>query len=143
MQQKYYTNQLASNYINIYDYGDIAAVKLSFDSATVWSISPPDKERMIEEVRSAPDFKFQIQCQFSHITHTKEDPGTARVESEKIIYNKPNSTNIIRENLLDMLTQPSSNKSITLAYMFPKFVKVTNRGTADILSEFMDKYPGI
>ncbi|XP_065164464.1 piezo-type mechanosensitive ion channel component isoform X3 [Atheta coriaria] len=143
MQQKYYTNQLASNYINIYDYGDIAAVKLSFDSATVWSISPPDKERMIEEVRSAPDFKFQIQCQFSHITHTKEDPGTARVESEKIIYNKPNSTNIIRENLLDMLTQPSSNKSITLAYMFPKFVKVTNRGTADILSEFMDKYPEI
>lgn len=38
-----------SNYLN----SDITAITFSTDSATTWSISPPDRQRMIEEVNSS------------------------------------------------------------------------------------------
>lgn len=38
---------------NNYDPGDIAAATFSQDSAKVWSISPPDRQKMIEEVNSS------------------------------------------------------------------------------------------
>lgn len=38
---------------NNYDPGDIAAAKFSWDSAKIWSISPPDRNKMIEEVNSS------------------------------------------------------------------------------------------
>lgn len=39
----------------IYNYlpEDIAAIKMNTDSANIWSISPPDKKRMLEEVNSS------------------------------------------------------------------------------------------
>lgn len=43
---------MASTFLSNYEGGDIASVKLSSDSASIWSISPPDKERMIMEIMS-------------------------------------------------------------------------------------------
>lgn len=52
----YNKNKVAATFISNYEAPDIAAVKLSKDSANVWSISPPDRERMIEEVNSSKHF---------------------------------------------------------------------------------------
>lgn len=49
----YDKNKVAISFISNYEPADIAAVKLSTDSANIWSISPPDKRRMLEEVNSS------------------------------------------------------------------------------------------
>lgn len=49
----YDDNKAALTFINNYEAADIAAVKFSNDSATVWTISPPDRQRMIEEINSS------------------------------------------------------------------------------------------
>lgn len=43
----------SETFIYNYEPGDIAAVKLSTDSGSIWSISPPDRKRMLEEINSS------------------------------------------------------------------------------------------
>lgn len=52
----YDKNKFAISFISNYEPADIAAVKLNTDSANIWSISPPDKKRMLEEVNSSNSF---------------------------------------------------------------------------------------
>lgn len=43
----------SETFIYSYEAPDIAAVKLSTDSANIWSISPPDRKRMEQEINSS------------------------------------------------------------------------------------------
>lgn len=59
----YEENKKAVTFLSNYEAMDIVAIKLSADSANIWSISPPDEKRMIEEVNSSNNL----------ICKTKED----------------------------------------------------------------------
>lgn len=61
----YLKDKTATTFISNYEAADIAAVRLSVDSSRVWGISPPDRERMIQEVNSS---KFVL----LHMTTIKE-----------------------------------------------------------------------
>ncbi|XP_025831153.1 piezo-type mechanosensitive ion channel component [Agrilus planipennis] len=130
----YARNKGASNFISNYEAADIAAIQLNPNSATVWGISPPDKEQMLEEVKSELPINIQFEYQISHKTTTKEDSGVIR---ENIIISlEPNTTS--RSNLLEMLEGSHSASPVLLKYIMPKFLKVTNRGTSKVLNLFME-----
>lgn len=50
---RYNGYKVAETFLSNYEAADIAAVKLSVDSANIWSISPPDRKRMVAEINSS------------------------------------------------------------------------------------------
>lgn len=53
LQTVYNGHKVSEKFLYAYEETDIAAVKLSTDSANIWSISPPDRRRMVAEVNSS------------------------------------------------------------------------------------------
>lgn len=54
----YEENKTALTFISNYEPADVAAIKFSIDSASVWSISPPDHKRMLDEIISSKCLHF-------------------------------------------------------------------------------------
>lgn len=52
--EKLYKNyKAAETFLSNYEAADVAMVRLSVDSANIWSISPPDRKRMVAEINSS------------------------------------------------------------------------------------------
>lgn len=85
---------------------------------------------------------MKLQYKVSHKTTNKEDPGVIPEEitvvMPAIIDEKPNPA---RKNLLDMLLGNPVDGPVQLKNIFPKFLKVTNRGTAKPLDSLMKPVP--
>lgn len=58
MLNAYSSNKAAISFISNYLPSDISAVRLNTDSANIWSISPPDRQRMVEEIKSCKYFSL-------------------------------------------------------------------------------------
>ncbi|XP_015835795.1 piezo-type mechanosensitive ion channel component isoform X15 [Tribolium castaneum] len=138
LQQAYIQQKTAATFISNYEGPDIAAVKLSLDSANIWSISPPDRERMVAEVSSNDSLKIRLEYKVSHKTSKPEDsgviPDNVEIQVPAAINGKPN---VMRQNLLQMLKGNKSASPMILEDILPKFLKVTNRGTAKSISQLM------
>lgn len=57
LKSLYNAYQVSENFMFNYEASDVTAIKLSTDSANIWSISPPDRNRMIEEIRDGMLYK--------------------------------------------------------------------------------------
>ncbi|XP_060518446.1 piezo-type mechanosensitive ion channel component [Cylas formicarius] len=121
------SEQIFSNY----DPGDIAAAKFSRDSAKIWSISPPDRDKMIQEVNSTKTIKVRLDYRVSHKTSSSTDSGiiSNNVEIE-LAPGTPTEPNPDRVNLLRMLRNAAA-EPISLERILPKFLKITNTGVAE------------
>lgn len=85
----------------------------------------------------------KLEYQVSHKSNNKEDSGVIREEVSIVLESEINGqANPDRENLLQMLNSNISNP-VTLKYILPKFLKVTNRGTAKPISVLMDSETGL
>lgn len=151
----------AETFIANYEAPDITAVVLSQHSANVWSISPPDRTRLIYELNSskiqtnplrisvlfclilANPITVRLEYQISHKSNTKEDPGVLRglveVTMEAFVKGQPNPE---RKKLYDMLLTSKGASPVSLPNLLPKFLKVTNRGTVSTISTLMSPDPG-
>ncbi|XP_030761127.1 piezo-type mechanosensitive ion channel component isoform X3 [Sitophilus oryzae] len=122
---------------NNYDPGDIVAAKFSWDSAKIWSISPPDRMKMIEEVNSTKTIKIRLDYKVSHKTSSSTDSGIISNNKEiQLPASTPNKTNLERDNLLKMLENKTS-EPILLQKILPKFLKITNTGVAEPYNEIL------
>ncbi|RZC37773.1 piezo-type mechanosensitive ion channel component 2 [Asbolus verrucosus] len=137
LQQLYAGEKNAATFISNYEALDIAAVKLSSDSANIWSISPPDRKRMVIEVNSTDPLSIRLEYKVSHKTSKPEDsgviPDNVEIQIPALINGKANP---MRQNLLKML-EGDTNQTMLLKDILPKFLKVTNRGTAKPVSQLM------
>ncbi|KAL1491500.1 hypothetical protein ABEB36_012089 [Hypothenemus hampei] len=111
---------------NNYDPGDIAAAKFSQYSAKIWSISPPDREKMIKEINSTAPIHVRLDYKVSHKTSSSKDSGI--LSNFVAITLAPGTTD--RENLLKMLNSTNADP-ILLQNILPKFLKVTNTGVVE------------
>lgn len=126
-KSSYKNYKSSQTFLSNYEADDIAAVKLSVDSANIWSISPPDRKRMVAEINSTNNkLKVRLEYKVSHRTSNPEDAGVIPDNVEIII--PPNSE--VRNNLLMMLEGQNVTSETLFKYILPKFLKVTNRGTA-------------
>lgn len=79
----------------------------------------------------------------AHQSNSKEDSGTIRDSQELVLPAKVgNETNPVRLRLYEMLSGNMTGESITLSYIIPKFLKITNRGTGKPITQLMVKYNG-
>lgn len=60
----YEKDKTALTFLSNYENVDVAAVKLGGNSSTAWSISPPDRERLLEDLSASKDFLNMIFFRF-------------------------------------------------------------------------------
>lgn len=132
MQQAYSHSKAASTFLSFYESKDIAAVKLSRESASIWGISPPDRKRMLAEINSTQPLTVRLDYKVSHKTSKPEDSGVIPDFIEVIL----EAENPERLKLRNML-ENEDMQPVLLEYILPKFLKITNRGTAKPIAQLM------
>lgn len=136
-KNQYSDDKSALNFLENYAPVDVAAIRLSGSSQKLWEISPPDREKLRDDLLSNETMQIHVYWAVSRKTDAKEmsDTTTQQRNIELLAYEN-GEFNPIRKTLADMLMHepdPSTlNSTITLPYAFPKFLKVTSRTTTPV-----------
>ncbi|XP_043794747.1 piezo-type mechanosensitive ion channel component isoform X2 [Apis laboriosa] len=140
----YAKDKAAITFLENYIHSDVAAVRLSGFSRKLWTISPPDLEILIEELRdNETTVIIHVEWTVSRKTDAKDSTGiTTTVRDIKLKPYENKEFNPVREtlaNILSNLTIPHTS-TIILPYAFPKFLKVTGRTTTIVPQLMMPKW---
>lgn len=114
----------AITFLSNYEKIDVAAVKLGSNSSTIWNISPPDKDRLLNDLKENKTLTSRFRYKVQRKTHSKENPGT--IETEHAFEFMGNDT--IGLQLIKMLENTSASYTVDMPRMMPKFLKVKNSG---------------
>ncbi|XP_025268649.1 piezo-type mechanosensitive ion channel component isoform X2 [Camponotus floridanus] len=128
------TDRSAITFFENYMYSDVAAVRFSTSSRKLWSISPPDKDRLKTELASNTTMVVvHVEWTVSRKTDAKDTTGiTTTVRDIKLPPLVNGEFNPVRQTLVDMLNEDSNTVNATIIFpsAFPKFLKVTARTTS-------------
>lgn len=124
-QRRYQKDKSAITFLSNYEPTDVAAVKLGSNSSTIWNISPPDKGRLLSDLKENKTMKSRFRYKVQRNSHSKENPGT--IEDEHSYEFMGNDT--IGLQLIRMLEDTDASYSVIMPYMMPKFLKVKNSGS--------------
>ncbi|XP_052564946.1 piezo-type mechanosensitive ion channel component isoform X6 [Culex pipiens pallens] len=130
----YSKSKTALTFLSNYESVDVAAVKLGANSTSIWNISPPDKERLLNDLNGTVTLTCRFRYTISRKSHSKENPGTVSEEKPYEL----RGDDPVRPALVQMLAT-DSNISVTLPYLMPKFLKVKNSGNVKPIHQLMDK----
>jgi piezo-type mechanosensitive ion channel component 1/2 len=124
-QKRYQKDKSAITFLSNYEPADVAAVKLGSNSSTIWNISPPDKERLLKDLKENKTLTSRFRYKVQRKSHSKENPGT--IEDEHSYEFMGNDS--IGLTLIKMLEDTQASISVPMPHMMPKFMKVKNAGT--------------
>lgn len=144
LKKQYTRNKVALTFLSNFESDDVAAVELGANSTALWIISPPDLDRLREELNSSKHghdfvlFKLLVTCFWFLITAnpvqvrykytisrtTYSDKMVGTISAEEKYDLKPLDPE--RTGLIEMLneTHNLTYSSVTLKNLFPKFLKV-------------------
>ncbi|XP_020715968.1 piezo-type mechanosensitive ion channel component isoform X2 [Ceratitis capitata] len=129
----YVRDRAAITFLSSYDASDIAVIKLPGNSPSLWNISPPDRNRLLEELKS----NGTIVSSFAYsITRKPPDKSLMGTVSGEIIFHM-NSTYAWRDDLINMLEANGTSKVVPLPDMVPKFIKILSSGDVSIVNQLM------
>lgn len=114
----------AITFLSNYEYVDVAAVKLGSNSSTTWNISPPDKQRLLNDLKENRTLTSRFRFTVKRETNSKENVGTAEGEHSFDFY----GADEIGTKIMKMLTDTGNLSSVVMPFMMPKFSKVKNNG---------------
>ncbi|XP_054082423.1 piezo-type mechanosensitive ion channel component isoform X2 [Zeugodacus cucurbitae] len=133
MKGAYDKDRGAITFLSSYDASDIAAIKLPGNSPSLWNISPPDRMRLLEELKQ----NGSIVASFAYsITRIPPDKSLVGTVSDEITFNM-NETFMRREDLINMLELKDKSKVVPLPDLVPKFVKILNSGDVSVVHQLM------
>ncbi|CAO1304226.1 unnamed protein product [Diamesa serratosioi] len=123
--KRYSRSKSALTFLANYEFIDVAAVKLGSNSSTIWNISPPDKDRLLMDLKQNKSLTTRFRYKVMRKSHTKENPGT--IEEEQSFEFMGNDT--LGTELIKMLESVGNQKTSSIVpFMMPKFIKVKNSG---------------
>ncbi|KAK5645923.1 hypothetical protein RI129_004387 [Pyrocoelia pectoralis] len=128
----YEQSKSALTFIANYQPSDVAVINFSKDSASVWSISPSDRLRMIAELNASYPIRLSLRYFVSHKSNAKEDSGSITGEVVATLIDTHT-----HKALLNMLIQEDDRAPVVLKYMVPQFIKITSKGAATPISHLM------
>ncbi|XP_043265377.1 piezo-type mechanosensitive ion channel component [Colletes gigas] len=137
----YAKDRSAVTFLENYVHSDVAAVRLSGFSRKLWSISPPDLQRLKTELEdNSTTVIIHVEWTVSRKTDAKDASGiTTKLRDIQLPPYVEGEFNPVRRTLAEMLSTDEStpnNGTITLENAFPKFLKVTGR-TTDVVPQLM------
>lgn len=116
----YAKDRSALTFLSNYESNDVAAVVLGPNSTSLWIISPPDLERLKDDLANNVTLKVRYKYAISRVTYNEKMSGTVEGErSFDLLEDSP-----ARGELLSMLNHVAIGKRIQLPFLFPKFLKV-------------------
>ncbi|BFF94783.1 piezo-type mechanosensitive ion channel component [Drosophila madeirensis] len=162
MTNAYIKDKQALTFITGYDATDVAAVKLAGNSPSLWNIAPPDRQRLLNDLRS----NHTLKARFSY-TLTRKAPAKGlkeivgdehaisldeTFEGRAALINMLNETHDLEPTTgNDTSTNGTSTNGtstngtsiteevVVLPAMIPKFIKVLNSGDAAVVTVLSPK----
>lgn len=122
LNRVYAKDRSALTFLSNYESNDVAAVTLGPNSTSLWIISPPDLDRLKNDLLNNVTLKVRYKYAISRITYNEKMSGT--VEGERSFDLLEDSE--ARGELLEMLNHTATDKRIQLPFLFPKFLKVSS-----------------
>ncbi|CAB3230721.1 unnamed protein product [Arctia plantaginis] len=140
LSNMYPRDRTAQTFLSNYMYNDIAVITINPNSTMKWEISPPELERLKREAKSNATLMVKFTYVITHPTNAVPNPPTIEdhreVPLEAYIDGKRNPE---RETLQNLLAGPTTDLWLNVKYLFPKFVKVFNKGTTKPASQLMPR----
>lgn len=102
-----------------YDSEDISAVSLNVDSTSLWNISPPNLQRLKDNLIGNKTLKFRFSYSVSRATHEQKSDSVAASQVFSL-----KSDSLVRRKMIELIYYGNYSESIQLPFLFPKFLKV-------------------
>ncbi|XP_063838505.1 piezo-type mechanosensitive ion channel component isoform X2 [Ostrinia nubilalis] len=139
LSNQYARDRTAQTFLSNYIYNDVAVVTINPNSTMNWEISPPELDRLEKEAISDSPLLVRFTYVITHPTNAVPNPPTIEdfreIELPAKIDGKPNPE---RETLLKLLAGTASEDTwLNVKHLFPKFLKVFNKGTAKAAYQLM------
>ncbi|KAI8428119.1 hypothetical protein MSG28_002383 [Choristoneura fumiferana] len=132
LSNQYARDRTAQTFLSNYMYNDVAVVVINPNSTMTWEISPPELERLEREALSNASLIVKFTFVITHPSNNAQNPPTIEdhreMPLEAYIDGKRNPE---RDTLLKLLiSNETSDTWLNVNQLFPKFLKVFNKGTA-------------
>ncbi|KPU73592.1 uncharacterized protein Dana_GF15505, isoform C [Drosophila ananassae] len=158
MTNAYISDKQAVTFITGYDPADVAAVQLAGNSPSLWNIAPPDRQRLLNDLKNNHTLKARFSYSLTRKAPAKglkENVGdehaisldesfegraalirmlseTHELDQTPIVDNTVNGTNATNATIPKIL--PPAEDIVVIPGMIPKFIKVLNSGDAAVVS---------
>ncbi|XP_044316386.1 piezo-type mechanosensitive ion channel component isoform X11 [Drosophila rhopaloa] len=157
MTNAYIKEKQALTFIAGYDATDVAAVRLAGNSPSLWNIAPPDRQRLLNDLRNNHTLKARFSYSLTRKAPAKglkENVGDEHAISLDETFEgraalihmlsetqdvEPIQSNITI-NETTITSTPKVEEVVVIPGMIPKFIKVLNSGDAAVVSVLSEKH---
>nr|XP_033789985.1 piezo-type mechanosensitive ion channel component 2 isoform X2 [Geotrypetes seraphini] len=130
---KYYSsNAPAMQFLEAYGREDITVAELEGNSNSLWTISPPSREKMINELNSL-DYDFTLVISWT-VQRNLSLGAKAEITSDKHIVSLSDKT---RKGIAEMMSSNASS-DVTLEYIYPCYIKAPSDATAKPIKQLLE-----
>ncbi|XP_075386107.1 piezo-type mechanosensitive ion channel component 2 [Tenrec ecaudatus] len=125
----------AMQFLENYENEDVTVAELEGNSNSLWTISPPSKKKMMEELRN-PSSSFSVVFSWS-IQRNMTLGAKAEIATDKLSFPLKNIT---RENIAKMIAgndSESSNTPVTIEKIYPYYVKAPSDSNSKPIKQLL------
>ncbi|KAM7311187.1 hypothetical protein ISCGN_008094 [Ixodes scapularis] len=126
LQAEYKSSALAQGFLTSHDVSDVSLITLNGNSTAVWTVSPPSRNALVEELRSSA-VTLRLKWSF---TRDVDDETNA----EKLVENEHSvqlMDEAVRMRLSNMLTGSAEN--VTVPPILPRYLLVPRKGKVEVV----------
>ncbi|XP_017132309.1 piezo-type mechanosensitive ion channel component isoform X13 [Drosophila elegans] len=158
MTNAYIKEKQALTFIAGYDATDVAAVRLAGNSPSLWNIAPPDRQRLLNDLRNNHTLKARFSYSLTRKAPAKglkETVGDEHAISLDESFEgraalihmlsethdvEPVQSNTTTTNETITASTPKVEEVVVIPGVIPKFIKVLNSGDAAVVSVLSEKH---
>jgi hypothetical protein len=122
----YEKDSRASAFLADYNEHDVALLQMNVNSSSVWNVSPPSFDKLLQGFENGSVQAINISYEFSQIGYVKDKDALLKFDHVLSREDNANLAEILKGNLKD---------SITLPAVFPKFINVANTGKVNLIPQ--------
>ncbi|XP_077982492.1 piezo-type mechanosensitive ion channel component 2-like [Glandiceps talaboti] len=126
---KYKDNLAIQSFLRTYNLGDIYEAKMDGFSTSLWTISPPSRQALIEDLNDTSTLRnMKFYLSFSRIPQNSLVHETVKYQNiYELDYEDPKKS-AIREQLIDILQSNMTAEPVEIVKFFPRYVIVPPSG---------------
>ncbi|XP_037730492.1 piezo-type mechanosensitive ion channel component isoform X3 [Drosophila subpulchrella] len=125
---------IMDNNMIVYDAVDITAIKFYENSITLWNMSPPDKLRLLYDLKSGKPLQI-------HLTLSLKCNLTPEAVIYETTYTLTNNKVNTREKLIRIMSSSYSNEKVIIPNILPKFITVQKQqANAKFIKDYDGKF---
>uniref|UniRef100_A0A0P4W477 Uncharacterized protein n=3 Tax=Scylla olivacea TaxID=85551 RepID=A0A0P4W477_SCYOL len=139
----YLKDREAQTFLSNYDYPDVVVGELNGNSNAIWGISPPAQKRLITELQSNHTIKLKLDWTVKRPSNSPDIASECKAKREvNLEAYKGQVRNPVREKLVRILEGELDQNPVMIPNLFPKFLKITNKGQAIYIPQLEDESEG-